>query len=195
MKSEGDYLWDKTGEPDKDVQQLEEILGSLRYQPRPLEIPADVQSEGKRTFFRRLAPGLAIAATITLLILGLGVWFKMQQLRTKQPELVTNPKAPVSSPEKTVAPPSPEQVAVESQPKQRQEKQQGSQSFVAKNRIKPRARPTEDSQLAIDRQEALAAKQKLMLALRLTSEKLNFAQKKTQSVVPKEMIQNQHRIG
>ena len=35
-----DYLWDKSGQPDPEIQQLEEILGTLRYQPRPLEIPA-----------------------------------------------------------------------------------------------------------------------------------------------------------
>ena len=33
-----DYLWDKTGEPDPEIQQLENILGELRYQPRALEI-------------------------------------------------------------------------------------------------------------------------------------------------------------
>ena len=39
LNSDADYLWDKTGEPDPEVQQLEEILSTLRYQPRPLEIP------------------------------------------------------------------------------------------------------------------------------------------------------------
>ena len=34
-----DYLWDKSGEPDPEVQKLEEILGTLRYQPRPLNLP------------------------------------------------------------------------------------------------------------------------------------------------------------
>ena len=34
MNNDGDYLWDKTGEPDPEIQQLEEILGTLRYQPR-----------------------------------------------------------------------------------------------------------------------------------------------------------------
>ena len=38
-----DYLWDRTGEPDPEIQQLEEILGTLRYQPQPLAIPAHLQ--------------------------------------------------------------------------------------------------------------------------------------------------------
>ena len=34
-----DYLWDGSGEPDPEIRELEDILGELRYQPRPLEIP------------------------------------------------------------------------------------------------------------------------------------------------------------
>ena len=30
------YLWDRTGEIDPDIQELEETLGTLRYQPQPL---------------------------------------------------------------------------------------------------------------------------------------------------------------
>jgi len=65
LNSDTDYLWDKTGEPDPEIQQLEEILGTLRYQPRPLEIPSGLQV-GKRSFFRGLrnhAAPLAIAGT------------------------------------------------------------------------------------------------------------------------------------
>jgi hypothetical protein len=31
-----EYLWDKSGEPDPEIQELEETLGSLRYQPNVL---------------------------------------------------------------------------------------------------------------------------------------------------------------
>ena len=54
-----DYLWDKSGEPDPEIQQLEEILGTLRYQPKPFEIPGDVPAPRRRSYF----PLLAIAAT------------------------------------------------------------------------------------------------------------------------------------
>ena len=36
-----DYLWDKSGEPDPEIQELEEILAPLRYQPKPLELPTN----------------------------------------------------------------------------------------------------------------------------------------------------------
>src|SRR5436853_7151151 len=65
------YLWDRSGEPDPELQELEEILGALRYQPRSLEIPSGVQA-GRR---RSLRPALAIAAGIALAAIALGFWF------------------------------------------------------------------------------------------------------------------------
>src|SRR5215467_12217467 len=65
-----DYLWDKTGEPDPQVQELEEILGSLRYQPKPLQIPNEPRLPQRRNYF----PWLAIAAGVLLAILAGGIW-------------------------------------------------------------------------------------------------------------------------
>ena len=53
-----DYLWDRTGEPDSEIQRLEEILGDLRYQPHPLAIPTQPHTARHRMFL----PTLAIAA-------------------------------------------------------------------------------------------------------------------------------------
>ena len=72
MKNE-DYLWDRSGDPDPDVQQLEEILGTLRYQPRPLEIPAAPNR------FSKLYRGFAIAAAIALVAIGLSLWVGIQR--------------------------------------------------------------------------------------------------------------------
>src|SRR5436853_1119179 len=65
------YLWDRSGEPDPELQELEEILGALQYQPRSLEIPSGLQV-GRR---RSLRPALAIAAGIALAAVALGFWF------------------------------------------------------------------------------------------------------------------------
>jgi hypothetical protein len=43
--------------------------------------------------------------------------------------------------------------------------------------------------------EAREAKERLMLALRMASSKLNYAQKKTQGSGPANQIHNQHKIG
>ena len=103
-----DYLWDKTGQPDPQIQQLEEILGTLRYQPKPLALPQ------KRNYF----PLLAIAASLLLALLAGGIWLRVrsrneappQQASVETPkpkfedEPVGTPKAPVN---KSAVNPSP----------------------------------------------------------------------------------------
>ena len=73
------YLWDRTGEPDAEVQQLEELLRPLRYQPRPLEIPATVNTRRRRKFIP-----LAIAAAIALLMVGAGLWMRFANSKPRQ---------------------------------------------------------------------------------------------------------------
>jgi hypothetical protein len=147
-----DYLWDRSGEPDPQIQQLEEILGTLRYQPRPLPLK-------RRPNF---VPLLAIAATVAIALLAGGLWLQVQ---TRQPSIppvaiIVQPTNPVINPWESVSTPS---------PKRRK-------PVIVKH----------------DRQEALAAKQQLMFALRLASEKLNAAYRRTQSPT---QIKNQHRAG
>ncbi|HEV2880376.1 MAG TPA: hypothetical protein VGX24_03630 [Pyrinomonadaceae bacterium] len=83
-----DYLWDKSGEPEEDVAQLENLLGALKYQPRPLEIPASAmpaQATARTTTMRPAMifsrPRLALAASLLLTLLA-GAWF----LSTRQGE-------------------------------------------------------------------------------------------------------------
>src|SRR6185503_2724173 len=103
LNSDADYLWDKTGEPDPEIQQLEEILGTLRYQPRPLEIPAGPHVGREPGFFRSHAAPLAIAATVAMLLLGLGLWLGLQCLQRNPQQIVKSPDTPqvqpVSSPD------------------------------------------------------------------------------------------------
>lgn len=203
MKNESDYLWDKTGEPDADIQQLEEILGTLRYQPRPLEIPAGLAIGRERNFFRSATPRLAIAATIAMLLLGLGVWLAWQRLRqTQNPVTVVHgdPPAPAPIPTPTTgANEDPSQKLVVNDSGQKHagpsRHQRGShplsQSLAAMNS----RRANNEARQAKERQEAVAAKDQLLLALRVVSAKLSFAQKKTQSPNAPEPIHNQHKIG
>jgi hypothetical protein len=76
-----DYLWDKTGEPEADVQELENLLGTLKYKPRPLEIPADAMphaAAATRPAMVFSRPRLAIAASLLLTLLA-GAWFITRQ--------------------------------------------------------------------------------------------------------------------
>ena len=182
-----DYLWDKTGEPDPEIQQLEEILGTLRYQPKPLELPQDLLTPRWR---RNHFPLLAIAATVLLALLAAGVWLRVRTQGESQPKQASI----------TPAPPIVEEKAVVAQKNDDDVKEQKIEQ-VRKGGwapLRPLSRNSKyrSSSTALakrEREEALAAKQQVMLALRLTTEKLSLVHKKTQN--PSNQIKNQHRVG
>jgi len=149
-----DYLWDRSGEPDPEIQQLEEILGTLRYEPKPLKMAP------RRNYLALLA----IAATVLIAFVAGGLWLQLSGKDASiSPVAFVTPVAPIPGPPLSVA---------EKLPKKRKP------VFVKQDRQ--------------NEQEALAAKQQLMLALRLASEKLNSAYRRTQTPA---QIKNQHRAG
>ena len=177
-----DYLWDKTGEPDPQIQQLEEILGTLRYQPQPLEIPKDLTLPKRRNFF----PWAAIAAALLLALLAGAVWLGMRSRGDALPqEAKVAPPAPVKevtpSPAGTIAPKTPEP------------KPESHEKVEAVHKHRPRSSVPVLSKR--EREEALIAKEQVMLALRLATEKLNLVHKKTQNTNPANQIKNQHKAG
>jgi hypothetical protein len=154
-----DYLWDKSGKPDPQIQQLEEILGTLRYQPKPLNLPR------RRNYF----PLLAIAATVLVALLTGGLWLQLQTADASIPAVaIAEPATP------RIDPPIQPPLYVAYKPP------------VKRNLI---VRNNRDRR---EREEAIAAKQQLILALRLASEKLNTAYRRTQ---PPTQIKNQHKAG
>jgi hypothetical protein len=65
-----DYLWDGSGEPDADVEQLEKLLGSYRYQARPLDARFEQQLIARRNFF-----WVKYAAAAAIIVMALvGAW-------------------------------------------------------------------------------------------------------------------------
>jgi hypothetical protein len=165
-----DYLWDKSGEPDPQIQELEEILAPLRYQPKPLELPEEMPATRKRNY----VPLLAIAATVLIALLAGAVWLRLRTEKPAQPEQARSVPAPSVKPVIKEDPPTP---------------------VVAKNIDKPvRKRASKPNFTKHEREEALAAKEQLMLALRVASEKMKLAQRKTQGASPNQ-IKNQHKVG
>jgi hypothetical protein len=173
-----DYLWDKTGEPDPQIQQLEEILGTLRFQPRPLEIPQDLPQPQRQTY----SPWLAIAAGVLLAITAVGIWLSTRS-RDEAPaqQAMTSPSPAVE--EKSALPIETKTPELKPEPRE----------VVAVHKHRPKVSTPRLSKR--EREEALMAKEQVMLALRLTTEKLNLVHKKTQNTNPANQIKNQHRVG
>jgi|SRR5215204_2158027 len=65
-----DYLWDKTGEPDAEVERLEALLGGFGHTPRPLALPAPAATYGRRRSWLFAPVGLAAAAALVLAFLA-----------------------------------------------------------------------------------------------------------------------------
>jgi len=68
------------------------------------------------------------------------------------------------------------------------------QTMIAVN-YKHRPRSVAPALSKREREEALQAKEQLMMALRLTTEKLSLIHRKTQNTTPANQIKNQHRVG
>ena len=86
-----DYLWDKTGEPDAEVERLEKLLGGLGQQPRALELPHDARVEqAPRRLWSR--PALAAAAALALMLLA-GAWLVASRMKGDGPRTAQDSQA------------------------------------------------------------------------------------------------------
>jgi hypothetical protein len=194
-----DYLWDGTGEPDAEVQELEEVLSSLRYQPRPLVLPADIQLAPRRRYF----PVLAAAAAIALVALVLGVWLRMQREQISPPDKAVAgiSHSEKDKPDSMPSPTTSEPVNGASSPSAKVESSKPAGPHVPRSRTigptrqlaQKNPRLQREQMSAAERKEAEAAKDQLMLALRVVSAKLNLAQRKT--VPATNNIRYQHKVG
>jgi hypothetical protein len=196
-----DYLWDQTGDPDPEIQQLEQVLGTLRYQPRPLDLPAQVRIGRPRTFF----PRVAIAAAIAMMLAGSAAWLLVSKNGAPVGlESLAKPPAPQTPALQTVEKLTPERVAtsakddlVATSPNNSALENKPKRLEVHKN-VRPHKQfrtPRATELTASQRAEGEAAKDQLLLALRVASEKLSLAQKKAQGGYPGNLIRNQHKVG
>ena len=184
------YLWDRSGEVDPEIQQLEETLGELRYQPRPLEIPAQRRIGQRRRFY----PALAIAAAIGLVAVALGLWFMIIERRTQSPEVQKPPQPKQIQNQMPQQPDQPQQVVVSQKLNpgaDRKRNRESNRNAVAVNPRRPRVM-TRQPQLT---PAELAQKEQVLVALRLVTAKLNIAQRKAQGLPAPNSIRNQHKIG
>ncbi len=189
------YLWDRSGEPDPEVQELEEILGRLRYQPQPLEIPPHIHVDR-----RVLTPAMAIAAMLALCAVLLGLWFGFHRRQTT-PALEARHDSQIDQPV-NAPPPQPQpvpdkqssQAAVVQSPKPEVNQKR---SVVPRNLLAARNQRGPHTKIRAPEltPQEQAQKEQVLVALRLVSAKLNVAQRKTQGVPQLNQIRNQHKIG
>lgn len=233
-----DYLWDKTGEADDETKRLEELLGGLKFRPRPLELPAlparvelpaappahNLDAARARTplSWSRLAIAASLAAALLL-----GAWLMMAERRTTTndaPQLAGQKHQPgangeekglpavastrggedeTKNPDKLASSGPREVVPREVVPREAGPREDDSarrqsprRQILAGGREKttpPRANRIEAAELVTPRanpeprveaaqftDEEIAAAEKVMFALRLTSEKLAYARQQVQ---------------
>lgn len=200
-----DYLWDKSGEPDPEIERLEQTLGRLRYKrpAEPLPLPASTRSPFKLRFSQ---PALAAAAALLLLILAGGLWLGLKrsshtedkntiaghapsiEKQGQQQQIVSGPRPrPQLDPLMPIdnkAPENADKLTAAAVPEAgRQRDKLSRRSTVARQELANRREP---SQLGRGRREQIArdgvkAKEQLILALQIASEKLNRVQKKIQT--------------
>ena len=81
-----DYLWDRSGEPDPEVERLERVLGKYRYQAKPLSPALQSRLNGRRSGWIGFA---AVAAAILIVLAGLWI-FKVQNAIVTTPTETAN---------------------------------------------------------------------------------------------------------
>lgn len=97
MKND-DYLWDKTGPPEADVEDLEQLLGALRHKTKrpawleefaaeePLTAAPNVLPFApRRRWWQPVASAQAVAAAVALCVLAGGLWLGLRQNNAPEP--------------------------------------------------------------------------------------------------------------
>jgi hypothetical protein len=165
-----EYLWDRNGPPDPQIEELEQTLGALRYKSRPFEVPAVTQSQ-RRDFFRNVNLRLAIAAALAIMFLGGVLLVASRRTQNQVPKV-----AIVNQPNRIE---KQEAVAVNSPIG---ETPSDSSALPQKVAYRNRVNSANARRAAARMRQAEIAKDQLMSALKVASLKLSFAQKKAQDL-------------
>lgn len=189
-----DYLWDKSGEPDPEVEQLEQLLGNLRYRRKPGPLPLPQRAPIRPRRFD--SPTLAAVAAVLLMMVAAGVWYVSGGGNQSQSSGVSAINVQTGRAQDWLSAES--VIATNAQPKD-VEIDKPERALVAtkatrvnttrrliefkrnepsEGRIANVSSPNRAEQISED--EGVAAREKLIRALHLASSKLNLVQKKVQ---------------
>lgn len=168
------YLWDRSGEPDAEIRELEDLLGTLKYQPRPLQIPSNLRAGNKRGFIP-----LAIAAALAVMMIGGALWIRFGGSHAR-PAIQATQNQPAPTADQTPPSSSRDLLASSTAP----DKTDGVdrvRKYIPRRVARNISRPIRTTAPTLTAQE-LAEKDQVLIALRLVSAKLNLAQRKTQAL-------------
>ena len=99
-----DYLWDRSGEPDPEVERLERVLGEYRYRETPLSPALRSRFSWQRKPWVRFAA--AAAAAILIVVAGLWIVRLQQKAVVHVPDQRAKDNQPEQTqPQKQIAPP------------------------------------------------------------------------------------------
>lgn len=182
-----DYLWDKSGEPDPEIEHLERVLGQLRSKRSAQQLmPAFEKLPRKGT--RTWSKPLAVAATVAFALLALGV-FSLMQRQSVKPDSGSS-RIVMANPPATAPPPVIEQATAGGSGKTGQPEQAplitaGTPSIRPRRsplqtRLRNAGRGREATINEREQSEGLMAKEQLLKALEITSSEIDFVQKKVQ---------------
>ncbi len=181
-----DYLWDKSGEADPEIEHMERVLGSLRGKGGAKDLMPAFDALTRKRPRRWSIRAMAVAAGVAFAVLALGTLMVIQRrARTQvardsqvvmvnpvQPSPVVESAAPVEETQET------NQRAEESAPLTVKAPNQRSERLNLEARRRLINRRREASIEAREQAEGLMAKEQLIRALEITSSKLNVVQKK-----------------
>jgi hypothetical protein len=186
-----DYLWDKSGEIDPEIAELEHKLGRLRFKAaaHPLVLPPPLPATA--WYRKNFSPVMAIAATLVILLLAGGLWLglrgstfndgKILQVVASGPR---PPIGPIDSTQARINPVAPQQNnsashTVEPARFRAGERAERRRELLATRASINKARVRREQQQQLAR-EGEAAKAQLIRALYITSDALNTVQRKVQ---------------
>jgi hypothetical protein len=178
-----DYLWNRAGEADPEIEHLERVLGQLRHQRTGADIlPAvDIKPRAKPARFSKM---LLLAASFAFVALALTAYTVYRQTRNRAD---VNAAVVMVTPVTPVTPIEPGGTATgaadEPEPKTQEPKVNVSETRKPNTTaVRPRNLNRSREQFFDEREraEGLMAKEQLIKALEITSSKLNSVQRKVQ---------------
>lgn len=191
-----DYLWDKSGEAEPEVERLEELLGTLSHRPREGGLPDALIAHFRP---RPLSHWSELAAAAILILMGLaGLWMGLERLDARAEISAVSVQDIVAAPARTeVNQIEAREPRHNNRPKaltaygrflrrrppfsgapDRNSTEQASQLNAPKSPNQPAA---PDSMSAEEIAEAKRAREELLIALQVASSKLNHAQRRAQN--------------